>query len=280
MSTIVWHCQEIGRPSAICNPSLLIKTHRPSFIFLFEVKCHDVNVVCRLVRKLCFDDFEFVPSVGKSGGLLLAWKTNFNIKIVVASLYFVNYHVFDGVVPLPWQFTLVYGPPTYSMRRAFWDSLDEIGSSFNGPWMMIGDFNVVLHSADKIGGQPVASSNNGGLHIVINNNGLIDMGYEGYAFTWNNKRSGLANIQERLDRGFANSDWRVQFLNATITHLPIIQSDHKPLLVALNPPTDNLLKPFKFETMWISHPDTGYIILEAWHCKSNIVVVSRLLRLP
>lgn len=35
---------------------------------------------------------------------------------------------------------------------------------------------------------------------MVDQNGLIDVGYVGFAYTWNN-RSGVANIQERLNRG-------------------------------------------------------------------------------
>lgn len=31
--------------------------------------------------------------------------------------------------------------------------------------------------------------------------GLIDLGYDGNRFTWTNKREGMKNIKERLDRG-------------------------------------------------------------------------------
>lgn len=50
--------------------------------------------------------------------------------------------------------------------------------------------------------------------------GLIDFGFSGYSFTWNSKRSGRANIHIRLDHDLVNSDWRILFPKATISHLP------------------------------------------------------------
>lgn len=66
---------------------------------------------------------------------------------------------------------------------------------------------------------------------------------------------------------FANADWRVLFPNATVTHLPALQSDHRPLLLELSPVNEGLPKPFRFESMWVTHPDTSYIIQEAWNRK-------------
>lgn len=61
--------------------------------------------------------------------------------------------------------------------------------------------------------------------------GMIDLGFEGPAYTWCNKRGGVARIQERLDRAMANSEWRQQFPEATVSHLPRTYLDHCPLLI-------------------------------------------------
>lgn len=65
----------------------------------------------------------------------------------------------------------------------------------------------------------------------IDNNDLIGIGYVGYPFTWNNKRNGVANIRQRLDRAVVNTQWRVGFPNGTLHHLPPGGSDHCPILL-------------------------------------------------
>lgn len=78
---------------------------------------------------------------------------------------------------------------------------------------------MVLNSEDKVGGSAVASSSNGGFRDVINNNGWIDMGFNEPKYTWSNRRQKRTNIQERLDRGFSNAEWKTLFPIASISHI-------------------------------------------------------------
>jgi hypothetical protein len=57
---------------------------------------------------------------------------------------------------------------------------------------LFGDFNSVLDQSEKIGGRPVASSSNCAFRKFIDHFGMIDIGFAGNPFTWNNnkKRSG------------------------------------------------------------------------------------------
>lgn len=100
----------------------------------------------------------------------------------------------------------------------------------------------------------------------IDSERLIDLGYNGAAFTWNNKRKVRENNQERLDRGFISDDWRVLFPPAYITYLTALNSDHRPLL--LNTTLDNIPKAclFRFETMWARDPTTVCVIGKILNC--------------
>lgn len=67
--------------------------------------------------------------------------------------------------------------------------------------------------------------------------GVIDLGFEGYRFTWSNGRSGSGNVQERLDRFVANYRRLNLFEGAQVTHLGSSHFDHCPIL--LNTGRDN-----------------------------------------
>lgn len=87
----------------------------------------------------------------------------------------------------------------------------------SGLWHLIGGFNSVLSPADKKGGNVVSSSSKNSFRDLVDNLGLIDLGFIGEIYTWYNRRGGVESIQERLDCGFANDSWRIMFQHATIT---------------------------------------------------------------
>lgn len=72
----------------------------------------------------------------------------------------------------------------------------------------------------------------------------------------------------------ANDLWKLQFPNATVLHLPATQSDHCPLLLRTAPNNHNLIRPFKFESMWTDHISTECVINEAW--KRGHTLVSKI----
>lgn len=65
----------------------------------------------------------------------------------------------------------------------------------------------MLSTIDKLGIRTVASSSNGGLRRNVDDHGLIDLGFEGPGYTWNNRRGGSETIMERMDREMANEQW-------------------------------------------------------------------------
>lgn len=97
----------------------------------------------------------------------------------------------------------------------------------------LGDFNIISSLHDKRGGRPFCGSHSSGLSRFVEVHGAVYLGFSGPRFTWNNGRPRRVHILESLDRGVYSVEWRLAFPNATISQLPISQSNHLALLLAI-----------------------------------------------
>ena len=61
--------------------------------------------------------------------------------------------------------------------------------------------------------------------------GLVDLGFKGNIFMWNNGRVGIEFVRERIDRAGAALEWRELFPHVEVTHIQVAHSDHVPILI-------------------------------------------------
>ena len=55
---------------------------------------------------------------------------------------------------------------------------------------------------------------------------MVDLPFSGPRFTWVR-----GSLSKRLDRVLSNKDWILKFDNYSVTNLPRVDSDHRPVLV-------------------------------------------------
>ncbi|KAK9983152.1 hypothetical protein SO802_032677 [Lithocarpus litseifolius] len=142
----------------------------------------------------------------------------------------------------------------------------------------MGDFNDVTKEEEKKGGNGICRRRVYEYTDCMDFCNLLDLGFSGSIFTWTNKRDISGLIQQRLDRVWANSDWKASFPEAMVRHLARINSDHFPLLLSLTP---NLGRsggrPFRFQPIWLSHESFSSIVKDAWegnHQNINGAIIS------
>lgn len=190
-------------------------------------------------------------------------QTYFNVNTIASSANFISILVLNDPLSTPWMLTCVYGPTIPTLKVEILENLARIGNTVEEPWYIIGYFNAIVDYKDKIGGSLFTSRSHCRFRLFIDNDGLLDMGYVEFPFTWNHCRARKANIQEMLDRGLCNTQWRAIFPQASIHHLPTYNSNHKSLLLYSISIYKNRPKLFRFEGMWHRDPTIGLIVSKA-----------------
>lgn len=163
-----------------------------------------------------------------------------------------------------WMFYAIYASPHAHNCTILCENWHCIYDHYKCPWLLAGNFNEILSSSEKFGGRVINLNRSNQFLNCLNYCNLIDLGFKGSRYTWTNNHKCGSTILERLDRCLANFDWNVLFPNSLVTHLPRTHSDHCPLLLNLLGKPSPSTKPFRFETIWTSHPDLRPMIKNIW----------------
>ncbi|KAF1897548.1 hypothetical protein Lal_00036990 [Lupinus albus] len=157
----------------------------------------------------------------------------------------------------------VYAHNSYLQRRLLWADMLSLMDEYQGPWCCIGDFNVVLGAHECRGSSLPHRLPSDDFKLFTDAGSLVHLVTRGADFTWTNRRVGVAAIEKRLDRCIANEVWMNSWNQLSCSTLPRIASDHHPLLLCFDL-GDIPRSSFKFQKMWLSHPDCQRLVSEVW----------------
>ncbi|KAL3363180.1 hypothetical protein AABB24_012466 [Solanum stoloniferum] len=174
--------------------------------------------------------------------------------------------------------TVVYASCNAINREELWNSIQHISSHISLPWLVGGDFNVMLSPEEKLGGFPVYCQETEDFANCIATSSLYDLGYIGSTYTWWNGRSEDACIFKRLDRILGNQRLMNLFPTMKIKHLIKKGSDHSPLVLECSQNTEEIIKPFKFLNFWAKHSSFEKLVEEHWRLDPFYMVQQKLKR--
>ncbi|KAL6586078.1 hypothetical protein OROMI_002722 [Orobanche minor] len=153
---------------------------------------------------------------------------------------------------------VVYGRNTKIQRRDLWDDLLSVHQT-QIPWMVGGDFNIILQPKEKKGGAcPIQLDMEEFSDCLLNCN-LSDVGFAGTPFTWYHD-----GVWQRLDRILVSPEWYTVFPFLSIRHLPKYQSDHNSLICQFNQNISTPKTLFRFQNMWVKHHLFLPTVQESW----------------
>lgn len=259
-----WNCRGAGSSLTQLHIKDLLETHKPDLLALLEPRIPSDRIKPWL-QHVGMDGFLSVEADGYAGGIWVAWNSNqIEVELLAA-----NAQILTAIISQNGQptclFSVVYASPHFSFRQQLWNYLHQLGLIINVPWVILGDFNQPISPQDKFGGSPFNWNCAQKLLDTVHDCNLIDLGFQGPQYTWTNCRHGVANIKERIDRGWCNLEWFRKFSGAWLQHLPRAHSDHHPILLGgLSPEPHIRFKGFRFLDTWFHHPEFTTIVAALW----------------
>ncbi|XP_039060743.1 uncharacterized protein LOC120204796 [Hibiscus syriacus] len=199
MRIMLWNCQ--GATSSAFKGHFLnfIREFHPSVVAMFEARISGSNAD-RVISSLGFDRSFKVEAQGFRRDIWLIWKVNVEVNIIHMSNQSINMEV-------QFQFTTVYASPSKARRSNLWQHIGNINLRNGIPWLIGGDFNVILSADERRGG------------ALVHNCG--SKAFSEFSFCkW-------GNLYQGLDRCVGNSIWTATFLDVHVLHLDSLGSDHQ-----------------------------------------------------
>ena len=242
-----------------------MKEQAPDICFLMETRL-DIEGIKQWCSELPLKSRFVVKKSGMRGGLAMLWKDNISLDVFKFSGNQISAWVTesDG---FKWLLTGFYGWPEVKDCYKSWTLLSHIYSYVDGAWMCIGDFNKMLSSVEKLSCRPAPPRQINAFREALELCHLSNLGFIGYPYTWNNRRPGVANTREHLDRAVANEAWKSKFPETTITHIISHALDHLPLILQNHVTQRRTVRGergFKFEEAWLLWDDCTKVVQDAW----------------
>ncbi|KAL0012862.1 hypothetical protein SO802_007970 [Lithocarpus litseifolius] len=265
MNILIWNCRGAMKPQFRQTVLDLVAQHSPIVLVITETRLSGAKAD-EIIEGLPFDGAAVADTIGFAGGIWMLWRSDLvQMEVLAATEQEIHALIRVRSQTFNWLISAIYASPRFAERCVLWENLKMLAALHNLPWAIMGDFNEVISEEEKSGGNPVVPRRVNAILDCMDTCQMMDLGFSGPKFTWSNKRE-LGNlIQCRLDRCWANPAWKVYFSEANVTHLAKINSDHCPLLLNLNPDAGpSSSRPFRFQSVWLSHKDFPAVVRDAW----------------
>ena len=111
--------------------------------------------------------------------------------------------------------SFVYGATDKNERGIMLTSLETIGATVTGRWIVVGDFNCIANLNDRVGQKPRLHEIDP-LRRCMAKCDIHDLKSTVRFFTWSNKRRRDARILSKFDRVMGNHAWENSFTTSEV----------------------------------------------------------------
>ncbi|XP_040987210.1 uncharacterized protein LOC121235034 [Juglans microcarpa x Juglans regia] len=219
-----------------------------------------IDKVQRYMRALQFDKVITNEEVG--GKIWAFWMNKLDVQVVRMGTQYLSLRIADGDSQFLGNF--IYAKCSRIERQILWEEMSSSNMGMDN-CLFAGDFNINRLDLEIRGGKPRSRAAIEDFNRWIHQGRLIEMKSQERNFSWCNGQQGLARAWAKLDRVLLDPTLISAFPNAICYYLPRTTSDHSPMFIEfLKDPYSYGPSPFRFQQMWIEHPDFMSFVQYVW----------------
>ncbi|XP_035541716.1 uncharacterized protein LOC118344703 [Juglans regia] len=151
----------------------LVRNFKVAMVAILE-PFSDVSKMSRLAYLLGLSNFCSNAEMG--GKIWVFWYELYEFDVLCMSNQMITGWVRNGVDNL--LVTFVYEKCNTVERRGLWDRLKTI--CMEGPWMVVGDFNIIREDRERVGGNPRPLTSMVDFNECLDSCGLLELAVEGF----------------------------------------------------------------------------------------------------
>ncbi|KAJ6369366.1 hypothetical protein OIU78_001686, partial [Salix suchowensis] len=226
--------------------------------------------ILNLNNSLGFQGWNFVGNgdSNNTSRILVGWNTcKYSMQITESAPQWITCQASDISNNESIFISFVYGHNNPADRKCLWDYLQRQSSRYAlQPWVILGDFNAILSTNDRMGGSQQWPSYMDDFHSCLQQASLINVPYSGIHLTWHNGQKDGHTIQKKLDWILGNQELFNRWPRAHAKFLPRMASDHSPMLIHLDrkPRGQRPQAGFKFLNLWTDRPEFLDFVSNVW----------------
>ncbi|KAJ6736100.1 hypothetical protein OIU85_018321 [Salix viminalis] len=224
--------------------------------------------------------WDFISSYGQNSKcrILLGWNPQrVSLQMVNLNTQWVTCDVVSLSDSRCIRVTMVYALNTPAERSTLWQYLlSQQATCGDDPWVVLGDFNATISTADRHGGDTNWYGHMDDFPNCINQAKLLQISAKGLHFTWHNGQQNEATILRKLDWAFANRRLLLEWPQVQATFQARLASDHSPTLITLTPDRHRPKTRFKFLNLWADMEGYEAAVQAAWATETHGNPISRL----
>lgn len=261
MKILVWNVRGLNSPARRTTIAQIVMAANPSVVCFQETK---MEIVTLDIVKHClgnkFETFYYLPAVGTRRGILLAWDAT---MVAPSHPHYTQNTLTALVKPRvgqEWWITGVYGPQLDGDKIVFLQEIVDVRDLQAGPWMLLGDFNLLVNPEDK-SNNAINRRMMARFRAKLNLLELKELYLNRRRYTWSNERAEAT--LEKIDHVFCRNSWEDLYPTCCLSALGSTISDHCPMLLEMN--ADLAIgRRFKFEAFWTKAEGFMEQVSEVW----------------